>query len=409
MVIKRTYYVVDDDPLVGEVVAALLGGAGHEVTVNQSSVAALPEIVTQQPDCVIIDIMMPEMDGIELCRRMREQDHLANTKIIILSAKAYEFDQRRAFEFGADGYIVKPVDPDTFVDEVERLSSEEVTLTYWGVRGTLPVPGKKSLRYGGNTSCATLELPKGRFFIFDAGSGIKELSNHILATRKGRLDAQIFISHPHWDHINALPFFVPLYIKGNDFELMGPAHQDNSMRDLISAQMDGVYFPITIREFASHMHFRDLAEETIQFGDIEVKTMLLAHPGQCLGYRGNYKGRSFCYITDNELYPPSSASHNERYVEQLADFVRACDILVTDSTYTDDEYKSKIDWGHSPLSQVVDLAHRAEVKHLHLFHHDPDQNDDAIDAKLATAQDSLKELGSATQCLAPAEGDSFEI
>ena len=147
MVKKRTYYVVDDDPLIGEVVAALLGAAGHEITVNQSSVAALPEIVTQQPDCVIIDIMMLEMDGIELCRRMREQDHLANTKIIIVSAKAYEFDQRRAFEFGADGYIVKPVDPDSFVDEVERLSSEEVTLTYWGVRGTLPVPGKKSLRY----------------------------------------------------------------------------------------------------------------------------------------------------------------------------------------------------------------------------------------------------------------------
>ena len=100
---KRTYYVVDDDPLIGEVVAVLLGGAEHEVTVNISSVGALPKIVTQTPDCVIVDIMMPEMDGLELCRRMRQQDHLANTKIIVLSAKSYEFDQRRAVLFGADG------------------------------------------------------------------------------------------------------------------------------------------------------------------------------------------------------------------------------------------------------------------------------------------------------------------
>ena len=95
MVKKKTYFVVDDDPLIGEVVAALLGGVGHEVVVNTSSVAALPKIIAQPPDCVIIDIMMPEMDGIELCRQLRKQDHLANTKIIVLSAKAYEFDQRR--------------------------------------------------------------------------------------------------------------------------------------------------------------------------------------------------------------------------------------------------------------------------------------------------------------------------
>ena len=386
-----------------------LGGVGHEVVVNTSSVAALPKIIAQPPDCVIIDIMMPEMDGIELCRQLRKQDNLANTKIIVLSAKAYEFDQRRAFEFGADGYIVKPIDQDSFVDEIERLTSDEVTLTYWGVRGTLPVPGKRTLRHGGNTSCVTLELPKGRFFVFDAGSGIKQLSNHILATRKGRLDAHIFISHPHWDHINALPFFVPLYIKGNEFELLGPSHQDRTMRDLSSAQMDDVYFPITIREFAAHLFFRDLDEGSIQIGDIEVKTMLLAHPGQCLGYRVNHKGKSFCYITDNELYMPSAAAYNERYVAQLADFVRASDILVMDSTYADDEYESKIDWGHSPLSQVVDLAHRAEAKYLHLFHHDPDQSDDDIDAKLATARGMLERLGSKTKCLAPGEGDTFEI
>jgi len=137
--------------------------------------------------------------------------------------------------------------------------------------------------------------------------------------------------------------------------------------------------------------------------------MLLSHPGYCLGYRLSSRGRTVCYITDNELYPPGTPRHNPRYADQLAAFVREADVLITDTTYRDHEYPSKVDWGHSCVSQVADLAARAEVKRLHLFHHDPDQTDADIDLKLDETRKELLRLGSSVVCDAPAEGSELVL
>jgi phosphoribosyl 1,2-cyclic phosphodiesterase len=271
------------------------------------------------------------------------------------------------------------------------------------VRGTLPVAGQRSLRYGGNTSCVAMSFPQGQSFIFDAGTGIKELSNDLADRNKLHFDAKIFISHPHWDHINALPFFAPLYVPGNEFEILGPVHPNMSMRELISVQMDDVFFPITIKQFSARVYFRDLGEETTELDGITVKTLLLSHPGNCLGYRIEYGGRSVCYVTDNELFLPDSQHYNANYVERLSNFISGTDALITDTTYTDEEYLSKVGWGHSGVGQVVDLAHRSNVDNLYLVHHDPDQDDNAIDAKFESAQKQLSHLNSSTRCHAPTE------
>jgi phosphoribosyl 1,2-cyclic phosphodiesterase/CheY-like chemotaxis protein len=406
---KHSFFIVDSDPNIVDWLKALLEEAGHSTNSETSSTTALPKISAKKPDCVIIDMTLPGMDGLELCKSLRSRSALADAKLIVLSSKAYEYDRKRAFEYGADGFITKPLNAGTFVQKVEHIIQDQVELTFWGVRGTLPVPGGDALRYGGNTSCVSLEFSRGQFFIFDAGTGIKALANHLLKNNRAKLEAKIFISHPHWDHINALPFFTPLYIQGNDFEICGARHGDTTTRELISAQMDGVYFPITLKEFASRVYFHDLEEEPITFDGINIKTTFLNHPGKCLGYRVDYKGRSICYITDNELYLEDNEYHNPFYVKRLADFVRETDILITDCTYTDEEYKTKVGWGHSCISQVVDLAHSAEVKALYLFHHDPDQSDDDIDAKHETAQALLKEIGSKTVCVAPHEGMTVKI
>ncbi|MBT3396719.1 MAG: hypothetical protein HN423_06020, partial [Alphaproteobacteria bacterium] len=142
---------------------------------------------------------------------------------------------------------------------------------------------------------------------------------------------------------------------------------------------------------------------------IQVKTLLLAHPGHCLGYRVEYGDRSVCYVTDNELFLPDSDSFDPFYVEKLSNFVRGTDALITDCTYTDAEYETKVGWGHSSIGQVVDLAHNADVKNLYLFHHDPGQTDDDIDRKHETAVEDLAKRNSSTQCLAPSEGDLVRI
>ena len=400
--------LIDDDPVMIALETTLLEAAGHNVTALQSTEDALPKIKSQTPDCVLIDLMMPGIDGMRLLKQIRDEPGLSAIKVIMVSAKTFEYDQRAAMQLGADSFITKPIDAESFAGSIEDILADQLQMSFWGVRGTLPVSGQRSLRYGGNTPGVSLDFPRGQQFIFDAGSGIKEYSNALMAAPK-RMNAKIFISHPHWDHINALPFFVPLYIPGNEFEVLGAAHPHITMRELIAAQMDDVYFPITMKEFGSRIYFRDLNEGEYEIEGISIKTMLLSHPGNCLGYRIDYGGRSFCYVTDNELFLPGDASHNPHYVERLTDFVAGADVLITDTTYTDAEYQSKIGWGHSCVSQVVNLAHKAEVKTLYLFHHDPDQNDDAIDAKHAAAEAQLGELASETQLVTPAETLSVKI
>lgn len=403
------FLVIDDSESAAQVVTFLLTKEGHQVESRTSPLLALQDAPILRPDCILLDLMMPEMDGFELCKRLREIRELDATKIIVLSGKSYEFDKRRAKQLGADGYIVKPIKTETFAQEIEHLLARNMTLTYWGTRGTLPVPGNESLRYGGNTSCVTLQVDNEPLIIFDAGTGIKRLSKHLMSQGVSRFSAKIFISHPHWDHINALPFFTPLYMQGNEIEIIGPPHGGVNTQHIISAQMDDVYFPVTIREFGAHVFFRDLHEESLDIGNIHIDSLLLSHPGNCLGYRATYNGKSVCYITDNELFPKDTPYYNSEFEEKLVNFIQGTDILITDCTYLDEEYRSKIGWGHSCTGEVVRLADKAQVKLLHLFHHDPDQDDAAIDRKLAQARSTLESLNSKTQCLCPAEGSSFVL
>lgn len=281
-------------------------------------------------------------------------------------------------------------------------------VTFWGVRGTLPVTGYGSLRYGGNTSCISVEFADGGLFIFDAGSGIKSFSDALKRAGRQAIRARIFISHPHIDHIQALPFFQPLFVPGNEFDVLGPAQQEKGMRELIAGQMDGVYFPVTLHEFAAHVTYTNIEQGDYRIDGVNVRTLRLNHPGHCLGYRLDCGDAVFCYVTDNELYPPDSPDYDPVYRAHLADFVRGADYLVTDTTYMDDEYADgKQHWGHSSVSEVVALADRAQVKTLCIFHHDPDQDDAAIDRKLAFAQKRLKELKSDTRVIAPAAGDQL--
>ena len=403
------FYLVDDDPDILSLVGKVLSEAGHAVETCQSSRQALHEIPGKRPDCVVTDLMMPEMDGFELTRELRRRPELAKMKIIVVSMKSYDFDRRRAKELGADGYITKPIQRETFLQTVAEILSEAVVVSYWGVHGTLPVPGPGTLRYGGNTPCVTVEVGGEPLYVFDCGSGIKNLSDHLLAARGERVTARIFISHPHWDHINTIPFFAPLYLQGNQIEIHGPYQGDLTIERVVSAQMESVYFPVTIREFAARLLFRDLREERLTFGPVTIDTMLLSHPGYCLGYRVTSHGRRICYVTDNELYQPDDARRDERYVERLAEFVHGADVLITDTTYRDHEYPSKVDWGHSSVSQVAELAARAQVKRLHLFHHDPDQSDDDIDAKLREAREALDKRGAQLECVAPTEGSHLTL
>ncbi|WP_054773403.1 response regulator [Methylogaea oryzae] len=233
------FFVIDDSKTTTAITTTVLQAAGHEVQSALTPQGAEEAVLAFQPDAVLLDLMMPHIDGFELCVRFRKHPQLDRTKIIVLSAKSYDFDKRRAKSVGADGFLVKQEllsDPERFLQEVMSLVSKKAELAYWGVRGTLPVPSEKMLGYGGNTPCVSLAVDNEPLLIFDAGTGITMLANHLMAQSKSRVTAKLLISHPHWDHINAIPFFTPLYVKGNEIEIIGPAHGHTSFGEIVSAR-----------------------------------------------------------------------------------------------------------------------------------------------------------------------------
>ena len=405
---NKRFVVIDDDEGVLFVMKTLLELEGHQVVGFSSSSKALEAILCDPPDCVLTDIMMPEMDGVELCRQLR-QHGLKDLHIVVVSAKIYQADKDRALAAGANGFISKSrSDPETMIQEIMSVFSETLSLTFWGCRGTVPVPGPDTVRYGGNTACVSLTFPDEHLFVFDAGTGIRQLGAHLMASGK-KVNGTLLLSHPHWDHINFLPFFTPLFIPGNQFEVVGSRHDTISLEQLVANQMDGVHFPITPREFGSRISYRELGEGTYSIGPAQVSTMYLCHPGYCLGYRVEFGGRRICYVTDNELFPSDSDSYSATYCKALGDFVREADLLITDTSYFDEEYPKKIGWGHSALSRVLEVATVAEVKELYLFHHVPEHTDKDIDRMLTEARTRLNQSGATTVCKAAIEGETLTL
>lgn len=407
---KLHFFIIDDDKATLGIYKKLLEDAGYVVTSLTSCQTALEKIIELKPDCILCDLSLPDIDAVSFFQTLRKTDLPKQPRFIIVTAKLFEFDKRNALKMGVDGYITKPINPETFLTEILEIVNKTMVIHFWGVRGTLSVPGKKTVLYGGNTNCVTLCFAQKHFLIFDAGTGIKELSNYLLKENKLPMNAKMFITHPHYDHINGIPFFVPLYLKGNEFDIYGTNHGDITIKKLLSDQMDNIYFPVTMNEFAAKLSFHNVnAEENFFIDDLNIRTILLNHPGRCIGYSVRYENKLFCYITDNELFLKSSPHYNQFEVDKLIEFIKDADILIMDTTYTDEEYEKKVGWGHTSVTRAVEVASAAHVKLLCLYHHDPDQFDKDINQKLQFAKQLLKKLGSKTRCIAPREGDKLYI
>lgn len=252
---------------------------------------------------------------------------------------------------------------------------------FWGVRGTIPCASSSHLRYGGNTSCVTI-VCKDRLLIFDAGSGIRPLGPWVQS--QGFLSADLFLSHVHWDHIQGLPFFKPLY--QSDFSLAVWAGnlqaQGLTIQEALAEQMSEPFFPIAIDQFAADILFRDfMAGQTIDLGDgITLRTAPLNHPQGATGYRVDYDGVSVCYVTDTEHRPGKLDA-------DILTLIHGANLVIYDSTYTDQEFFRYAGWGHSTWQQGVRLCQAAEVDQLAIFHHDPDHDDNIMDRIAEEAHD----------------------
>jgi phosphoribosyl 1,2-cyclic phosphodiesterase len=279
-----------------------------------------------------------------------------------------------------------------------------LSVTIWGDRGSIPCPGKDTVVYGGNTSCLEIRADE-KLVIIDFGTGIKPFGDRLMASdfKKGPINADIFITHTHWDHIMGFPMFSPLFIPTSQLRIRGPvSYEDETLEQIIGAQLTYRYWPVRLNELSAHIEYAQIKETSLDLGDgLWVTTKYLNHPILCLGYRFEYKGKSIVTAYDNEpfrnLFPtdPDDPSYDEEAAregeeaageenEKVLRFFQGADVLIHDSQYTAEEYRSHIGWGHSSFEYAINAAHKANVKKLLLFHHDPNRTDAQL-AELETS------------------------
>jgi phosphoribosyl 1,2-cyclic phosphodiesterase len=244
---------------------------------------------------------------------------------------------------------------------------------FWGVRGTVPTPGSSTLRYGGNTSCVEV-MCGDRRLIFDAGTGLRILGIHL--NGEERIDAHLFLTHTHMDHISGFPFFRPAYRAQNQFQLWA-GHllpQGLGVQKVLSELMAAPFFPVPLDIMHACIAFHDFAAgATLEpEPDVTLRTIPLNHPGGATGYRVEFAGRSVCYVTDLEHAPGAPDP-------DLVAFIHRSEVVIYDATYTDEEFDDYRGWGHSTWQQGARVCEAAGAGTLVTFHHDPNHDDDALD------------------------------
>ena len=288
-----------------------------------------------------------------------------------------------------------------------------LTLRFWGTRGSIPSPGISTVRYGGNTPCVELRTPDGWLVILDAGTGIRELGRTLLERADGgAIKGDIFLTHAHWDHIQGIPFFAPLFRKGNHFTIWGSRSLQTSIDRVVRDQMSPVVFPVTFEELQARIDFQEIEDEHHARHGYDVSALPVRHPGGALGYRftnGNAGGRALVYVSDNELNPLARYDDRPDWRAEFVEFARGAAVLVHDTMYTTEEYDSFVGWGHSTYNDAVELALDAGVEQLVLFHHRPERTDDDVDRCLEGCRALVASRGSRLQVVAAAEGMTLTV
>jgi ribonuclease BN (tRNA processing enzyme) len=281
---------------------------------------------------------------------------------------------------------------------------------FFGTRGSIATPGPHTLRYGGNTSCTEVQSSAGTLVILDMGTGATVLGRELMA-RGEPSRGHILISHTHWDHIQGIPFFAPLFVPGFEWDIYGPRGLHQGLRQTLAGQMQSTYFPVTLEQLGATIRYRELVEGRLRIGDIEVTCRYLNHPALTLGYRLEADGAALVYACDHEPHSHALATGVGDFLgedRRHAEFLAGADLVVHDAQYRASEYPQKIGWGHSTIEYACAVARLAKVGQLALTHHDPMRDDAAIGALV----DSLRTEGfrlAGPHIFAAAEGHEVEL
>lgn len=276
-------------------------------------------------------------------------------------------------------------------------------LKFWGVRGSIATPGSTTLKYGGNTTCIEIRTNKGELIVLDAGTGIHMLGRELL--KQLPITAHIFITHTHWDHIQGLPFFAPIFIPGNQLHLYGgldPVTNEGIERAL-GVQLQYSYFPIREAELNANIEYNTIRPaEQVVIGDATITPVVLNHPVLNYGYRIDSNNESVFFTGDYEpvlnIYEPDDEEFDDYQAmidvknKEIVAAIDGVDILIVDTSYTAKEYATKKGWGHGTYDSAIEMALSANVKKLFFTHHEPTRTDDQLDSIYSELKQKYSDL-----------------
>jgi phosphoribosyl 1,2-cyclic phosphodiesterase/CheY-like chemotaxis protein len=281
---------------------------------------------------------------------------------------------------------------------------------FWGTRGSIPTPGRRTASFGGNTSCVEIREDDGRVILMDCGTGARPLGLDIINRAEQLPLVDILVTHTHWDHIQGFPFFLPAYVPGSRLTIYGARGLDRTLEGSLSGQMQHTYFPVQLQELRARIDFVEVAEERFKLGSFRVTTQFLNHTAPTMGYRLESGTLKVVYATDHEPFCWTPVNGTDVHAldhpgeDRHIEFMANADLLIHDSQYIDQEYPGKRGWGHSTIEYVIDVAVSAKVKRLALSHHDPLHNDEWVRRETDRARRRARSQGSDIEIFAAAEG-----
>ncbi|MEP1151627.1 MAG: MBL fold metallo-hydrolase [Balneola sp.] len=274
-----------------------------------------------------------------------------------------------------------------------------IKIKLWGVRGSTPCANPENMRYGGNTSCIQISITDvDDFLIADCGTGFRNLGNE-LDVNGGNLKGRVFITHPHWDHLQGFPFFKPFYEPDNAFEIYMPPQDGIGCKEILQGHLSNTFFPVSIDMLESGLECLTLDEHSISFDHYSIDYMWANHTVPTAIYKFKIKGKSIVFAPDNEL-PITIDKDNVAFVDEFRAFVKGVDVLIHDAQFTKKQHESRLGWGHSDWQTVIETTKDLGIKRLCLTHHDPDHTDDTLDkinSKIASIKSSFYEEATVIQ------------
>jgi phosphoribosyl 1,2-cyclic phosphodiesterase len=265
----------------------------------------------------------------------------------------------------------------------------------WGSRGSIPVSGEEFIKYGGDTTCLEIRTKSDDIIIVDAGTGIRRLGNKLID--ENRYKYNLIFTHSHWDHLMGFPFFKPLYEKQAEFMMYRCPFHSKFVKTILSSIMTPPSFPVRYSEISAKLEYVKAFTSAFEIGSVTITPIPISHPDKGSGYKFTEDGKSFVFLTDNELgfIHPGGLSYKD-YME----FSAGADLLIHDAEYLPEEYPSKIEWGHSVFTETLDLAVEAGVKQFGLFHLNQERTDQQVDEMVESCRQTIAARGHNLECFA---------